>query len=332
MKNEAAFVVEWIAYHQIIGFDRIVIFSNDSDDGTTELLDTLAAAGQIEHRLLSVPAGVGPQLNAARALNASGLLEPGGWFAWIDADEFINIHLGDGTLSALTEFMGDRELLLLQWRIFGSSGNRRFPGRLVSEDFTGASARTFVENAEVKSFFKVADRFAGFGEFSTARPMLNPGSDNRPELFLNSCGMSIEPNFPPHRRWLAGEDFPRQRLAAPRDIGWRIAQLNHYSVRTPEHFALKKTRGRGWAAPDGAAPARHNLKFFREMDRNEHTDRSILRFKDPVTERMARLRLMPGVAEAEAAALTTIHGRILEMLDREAASISGSLAVGERTD
>lgn len=31
MKNEAPFLLEWVAYHKAIGFDRIVIYSNDSD-------------------------------------------------------------------------------------------------------------------------------------------------------------------------------------------------------------------------------------------------------------------------------------------------------------
>ncbi|HSF92434.1 MAG TPA: glycosyltransferase family 2 protein, partial [Paracoccaceae bacterium] len=49
MKNEAPFILEWVAYHQIIGFDKFVIFSNDSTDGTTEILDALDRAGIINH-------------------------------------------------------------------------------------------------------------------------------------------------------------------------------------------------------------------------------------------------------------------------------------------
>ena len=43
MKNEAPFVLEWVAYHKVIGFDEIVIAFNDCDDGTAELLRALEA-------------------------------------------------------------------------------------------------------------------------------------------------------------------------------------------------------------------------------------------------------------------------------------------------
>ena len=49
MKNEAPFLLEWVAYHKAIGFDEIVICSNPSNDGTEELLAALAGAGEIGH-------------------------------------------------------------------------------------------------------------------------------------------------------------------------------------------------------------------------------------------------------------------------------------------
>ncbi len=42
MKNEAPFILEWVAYHRSIGFTDFLVFTNDCDDGTVELLDTLA--------------------------------------------------------------------------------------------------------------------------------------------------------------------------------------------------------------------------------------------------------------------------------------------------
>ena len=42
MRNEAAYALEWVAYHRMIGFERIVICTNDCTDGTDALLDALA--------------------------------------------------------------------------------------------------------------------------------------------------------------------------------------------------------------------------------------------------------------------------------------------------
>ena len=44
-KNEGAFLLEWIAYHKIIGFTDIVILSNDCEDGSDEMLDHLSKSG-----------------------------------------------------------------------------------------------------------------------------------------------------------------------------------------------------------------------------------------------------------------------------------------------
>jgi hypothetical protein len=48
-KNEGAFLLEWIAYHKIIGFTDIVILSNDCEDGSDEILDHLSKSGEIVH-------------------------------------------------------------------------------------------------------------------------------------------------------------------------------------------------------------------------------------------------------------------------------------------
>ena len=48
-KNEGAFLLEWIAYHKIIGFTDIVILSNDCEDVSDEMLDRLPKSGEIIH-------------------------------------------------------------------------------------------------------------------------------------------------------------------------------------------------------------------------------------------------------------------------------------------
>ena len=48
-KNEGAFLLEWIAYHKLIGFTDIVILSNDCEDGSAIMLDHLSKPGEITH-------------------------------------------------------------------------------------------------------------------------------------------------------------------------------------------------------------------------------------------------------------------------------------------
>ena len=40
MRNEGIHILEWLAYHRVIGFGPVVICSNDCADGSDRLLDT----------------------------------------------------------------------------------------------------------------------------------------------------------------------------------------------------------------------------------------------------------------------------------------------------
>ena len=42
MKDEAPYILEWIAHHRGIGFTDFLIYTNDCSDGTDLLLDRLA--------------------------------------------------------------------------------------------------------------------------------------------------------------------------------------------------------------------------------------------------------------------------------------------------
>jgi cellulose synthase/poly-beta-1,6-N-acetylglucosamine synthase-like glycosyltransferase len=106
MKNEAPFVLEWIAYHKVIGFDKIIIVSNDCADNTDGLLAALSRSGEIHHVSQQVPDGKTPQGSAVELVNTSGIVQDGDWCIFLDADEFLNIAAGNGTVSDLIERIG----------------------------------------------------------------------------------------------------------------------------------------------------------------------------------------------------------------------------------
>ncbi len=45
MKNEGAFLLEWVAHHKALGFDHLVICTNDCDDPTTRMALRLQEMG-----------------------------------------------------------------------------------------------------------------------------------------------------------------------------------------------------------------------------------------------------------------------------------------------
>jgi hypothetical protein len=247
VRNEAPFLLEWVAYHQVIGFDLIVIASNDCDDGATELADALAELGNVVHIAHEVPVDARPQASAARLVNDRHLLSDGDWAIWLDADEFLNVLAGEGLVDDLLRAIAPHDGALINWRLFGDGGNARFPGRFVSEAFSTASAPEYGENEEVKTLFRMGPWIEGFADRSINRPKLIPqaGEDSTTPSFVTPAGQPIDRKLNRHRSWYAGRQRPAQRTAAPHERGYAFAQINHYTVRTPDMFALKGRRGRG---------------------------------------------------------------------------------------
>ena len=69
MKNEGPFILEWVAWQRLIGVDRIVVLTNDCDDGTDAILDQLDRLALVRHLpnpVEAVPPGptITPQIAA----------------------------------------------------------------------------------------------------------------------------------------------------------------------------------------------------------------------------------------------------------------------------
>jgi len=274
MRNEGPFVLEWVAYHQLIGIDRIVIISNGSTDGSEKLLLALAEAGEITYLRTAPGRGVRPQQAAREAFEAQVGYQSGAWHLWLDADEFLNVHVGDRTVQALIDQLNGASAIMLNWRLFGSGGNGSFSGRHISAEFTGASKLGFVANLETKPLFLVGEKFHGFAINCVGLPRLMQGA----QVSVDDCrvgnGMSLDTKSPRTTPWLESKPYKgRNNLATRREFGWDLAQINHYSVRTPDHFRLKAARGNGMTPTGSNRPRlRHTPSYFSRFDRNEITD------------------------------------------------------------
>ena len=94
VKNEGAFLLEWLAHHRAVGFDDFLVYSNDCSDGTDLMLDRLAAMGWLTHVRNDGPHPQGPQWAALKAADRHPAKAAADWVLFIDIDEFVNIHAG----------------------------------------------------------------------------------------------------------------------------------------------------------------------------------------------------------------------------------------------
>ncbi len=295
-RNEGPFLLEWLIYHLCIGFDRAVIYSNDCTDGSDELLDVLARHLPLDHRTHEVTEASTPFQSAQSAVRACGLLLPGDWVAWLDADEFLNIHAGARRLDDLISAIGGADAVCLNWRIFGSAGVSHWPGRQLDPVFVRCGGRLSKSARYGKTLFR-------FG------PAIRSLSQHRPVLALDA----------PPQRWVnaAGRPLPQAYVTRPAARtgnlnaipGWpryRLAQINHYAVRTPDMFALRQARGRGSGRKSGDGPGqstRYTDRHYRRYDRNAFVDRSILPAAAAAAAEVDRLLRIPEIADAQARCL-----------------------------
>ena len=278
-KDEAPFLLEWIAYHKTIGFTDIILFSNNCSDGSDAAMDRLAAAGEIAHHRHSPPSDIAPQQNASRIAQEARLFAPDDWVMWLDIDEYFVINLGDGTLDALFAEAPPFNAFLAAWRIFGDGGNSTWPGRQISPAFTQAQADHEELFPYVKTLFKWSERIA---HLDIHRPYFDEHVRPRRYPAISSTGDPVDRAF-----YRSGADrFNRVSTAGD---WWKLAQVNHYLLRTPDMFNRKRERGRG-NRPHVSGNDRHTNRFYKRMNKNEVEDRRILRFEEATTQELNRLQ------------------------------------------
>ena len=156
MRDEAPALLEWVAFQELIGFDRIVVFTNDCRDGTDAMLDRLAEIGApVIRRDNPAKSDEKPQPTALRAAQTDPAVIDTDWLMVLDCDEFLNIKPGAGRLPDLIAAVPDgTEGIVVTWRIMGSNGHRDWNPGLVTESYTRGAPDDFRKGWGVKTLFR----------------------------------------------------------------------------------------------------------------------------------------------------------------------------------
>lgn len=295
LKNEGPFIAEWLAHHQSIGFNEFYLFSNDCVDGTDLILDRLDEMGLVTHfRNPSAKMG-DPQRAALSRANQNENVRSADWVLVLDLDEYLNIHCGDGTLDDLFEQCGDADAISVTWRVMGSSGHERMTQELATKRFTRGVDR-FAPHSSLLWGFKTLFRPASFDFFGIHRPRFFKDRQLHPGMvkWVNGSGKDV------------GEKFYEKGWRSNRhNVGYELAQINHYAVRSRDEFLLKRLRG----SANTADKDRLGKEYFAKFDQNEQEDTSINthRIQDHVDQLMQDDRLAALVEHARDVSLKTIE-------------------------
>lgn len=228
MKNEAAFLLEWVAHHKALGFDNILICTNDCADPTRDMALRLQAMGLVRHHDTKPWAATSIQRSALKQARRYAEVTGADWLYVCDADEFLVVKFGDGTVQALTAAASSgTEVISAPWRIFGPNGQRDYREGCITRQFTHARLALpphRITPAYPKSLFRGLEHIHRIGVHA---PVPGPG-----------LGRALRTELP------GGQPMVRQHHPIFVQADYRFAQVNHYVLRSRDSFLVKRERGR----------------------------------------------------------------------------------------
>lgn len=298
MKNEGPFILEWLAYHQAIGVQNFLVYTNDCTDGTDDMFDLLQAKGLLQHRENPFKGtDLKPQHAALQAAEDEETLQSADWAICMDVDEFLNIKVGDGTLAALYDAVGDANMISCTWRLFGNSDRHTFEDIPTIAQFDRC-AEEYSPKPHQAWGFKTLFRNNGiFKKMGVHRP-----KGLRPQLWdqikwVNGSGKPI-PREEYRNAWRSTTDT----------YGYDLVSLNHYAVRNAESFLVKRDRGRV-----NHVDRDQGLAYWFRMNNNATEDRSIMRRIPMMEEKLAALMADPEIAAQHNACVAAHRAKIDEL-------------------
>ncbi len=228
MKNEGAFLLEWVAHHKALGFDHLLICTNDCADPTSRMVLRLQEIGLARHHATKPWAATSIQRSALKQARRYAEVTQADWLYVCDADEFLVVKVGDGTARALVAAArADAEAISVPWRVFGPDGRRTYEDRPVTKQFCRAMQPQMLgppQGIYCKSLFRGLENTQRIGIHAPV-PRADLGRPLRREM---PGGVRIGPGMNP--------------MLALRD--YRVAQVNHYALRARDSFLVKRDRGR----------------------------------------------------------------------------------------
>jgi Glycosyl transferase family 2 len=233
VKNEGAFLLEWLAHHRASGVTDFLVFSNDCSDGTDAMLDRLQALGWLTHVPNPGPHPQGPQWAALKQADTHPLVRGADWLMPIDVDEFVNIHVGDRTIPALLAALPEATAIPLTWRLFGNAGVRGIEDRRVTKTFTLAAPAVLHWPWRAHLFKTLFRNDGTYAKLGVHRPRNPDRARLEGQRWFDGAGRRLDPAFHTGRLFVdVGRDL------------YGLVQLNHYALGSMAGYLVKADRGR----------------------------------------------------------------------------------------
>lgn len=257
-RDRNPWIVEWLAFHMLVGFERFYLYAHKTRDGMTDTLLRLARHYPIQVHALEDDNS--PQLRAYQHAHTAYGPEVD-WMAYLDGDEFLYSPAHDTVGQALATLNHlPVSAIAAYWMHHGSNGHVDEPGGLILEQYPRHARASFEINRHVKSIVRGAEpvRVHSAHVFHTPRGTV----DERGRAITQGFMPQYEPSYE-HLR------------------------INHYSVQSYAYFKASKQRT---GAPDSNPHLVRPDSWFFKHDRNECDDGQSHAFRVPLKLKVRELQ------------------------------------------
>jgi hypothetical protein len=247
VRGEAPYLLEWIAYHRVLGVKLFLLGDNaESDDPTSALLQALHQRKIIFCLDWRNRTHFQIEFNA-QALAAARLFADGIFL--IDVDEFLRPTAGSSVLEIAQKWLSDQTIgaVALNWAIYGSSDRVQPGDGLVVERFTRRAAQGFPINRHAKAFARVS---------ACAGPAGNP----------HAVSLHTGRYTDPLGRDIAWDTTRADPVGLTMKVIWDVLRVDHFVVKSHAEFLAKQARG------SPMLPTRRWDSYFEMHNRNDVVD------------------------------------------------------------
>lgn len=248
-RNEKEYIIEWLAWHISQGFKHFIIYDNESDDGTTALLQNLEKANLITLRYIERKKQV--QLAAYEKI-LDEFKEVYKFITFIDADEFL-MPLDNMTAQQHIQKLFKNEkvgAVGINWRVYGTNGFETQVSGPVTMNYVLAGNDTRLKNHYIKSVYRTD---------VIKKIFPHRANIDRQYRYINAAGEDLVFATP--------GDFSKP-LTDGRTSGASLKicnshiRVNHYALKSVEEFETKKRiKGDAMAGPEVERSRRYFMDF-----------------------------------------------------------------------
>lgn len=249
--QETPYLREWVEYHLLVGFDGFLMYCNDPDPTEAwEVLEPYRRQGLAT--LVHWPGRPAMRRQMAAYMQACKC-RFAEHIAFVDLDEFI-VPVGFNTVPELVAEFDYADGLVLNWRVFGTSGHvERQP--LQTAAYTLGPSPEAYNHEWVKTIL---------------RPEKVVGIVDPHQFIFRDGGYCVDE---------MGEVHGRSSTRRP--VTWSKGQVNHYITRSRSECVAKMAK---WAANDATV---ERDDYLVEHDKCDGSDEAVLRFLPALIARMA---------------------------------------------